>query len=62
VLLVGATPAIADSVSIGVTTATGQSDPVAHVPRVFTIAGTTTTTKRLYIQVAGSPGSRAIRS
>jgi hypothetical protein len=56
-LLAGAGVAMADSVAISVTTGTGQSDPVAHVPRVFTIAGATTTSKRLYIKVRPAGGA-----
>ena len=56
-LLAGAGVAMADSVSIGVTTGTGQPDPVAHVPRVFTITGNATGSQRLYIKVRAAGGA-----
>jgi hypothetical protein len=56
-LLAGAGAAMANSVATSVTTGTGQSDPVAHVPRVFTIAGSVTGTQRLYIKVRPAGGA-----
>jgi hypothetical protein len=56
VLLAGAAPALADSVAIGVTTASGQADPMAFSPRVFTISGTSSTSKRLYIKYRAPDG------
>jgi hypothetical protein len=56
-LLAGAGAAMANSVAISVTTGTGQSDPVAHVPRVFNISGSVTGTQRLYIKVRAAGGA-----
>jgi hypothetical protein len=40
-LLICSGSALADSASISVTTTTGQSDPAAGVPRLFSVSGTT---------------------
>jgi hypothetical protein len=56
-LLAGAAPALADSVAIGVTTGSGQPDPMAFSPRVFTISGTSSTSKRLYIKFRAADGT-----
>jgi hypothetical protein len=48
---------MADSVAIGVTSATGQSDPMAFAPRVFTISGSSSTSKRLYIKYRAADGT-----
>jgi hypothetical protein len=47
---------MADSVAIGVTTATGQSDPMAFSPRVFTISGSSSSSRRLYIKFRAADG------
>jgi hypothetical protein len=57
VLLIGAVPALGDSASISVTTAVGQPDPVANVPRVFTVTGTASVSERLYIKHRPAGGS-----
>jgi hypothetical protein len=57
VLLIGAGPAMADSVAIGVTTGAGQPDAMAFAPRVFTISGTSATSKRLYIKYRAADGT-----
>jgi hypothetical protein len=48
---------MADSVAIGVTTATGQSDPMAFSPRVFTINGSSSSSRRLYIKYRAADGT-----
>jgi len=48
---------MADSVAIGVTNATGQSDPMAFAPRVFTISGSSSTSRRLYIKYRAADGT-----
>jgi hypothetical protein len=56
--LLGAGPAHADSASMTVTATDGTPDPVADVSRVFTIAGTATAPKDLFVKyraVGGAP-------
>ena len=48
---------MADTVAIGVTAASGRPDPMAFSPRVFTISGTSTTSKRLYIKFRAAGGA-----
>jgi hypothetical protein len=57
-LLVSAAAALADSASISVTAADGSPDPVAYIARVFTISGTASAGKYLYVKhrpVGGAP-------
>jgi hypothetical protein len=56
-VLLGAAPASANSVAIGVTSGTGALDPMAFAPRVFTITGTSSTSERLYIKYRAAGGS-----
>jgi hypothetical protein len=57
VLLVGASPAMANSVSISVTDAAGAMDPMAFSPRVFTISGSSSSSLRLYIKSRPADGT-----
>jgi hypothetical protein len=56
-LLGSAGPAWADSASLSVTTDGGLPDPVAYIPRVFTVSGTATGSVNLYVKhrAAGGP-------
>jgi hypothetical protein len=56
-LLACAGSALADGASLSVTTAIGQPDPVANVPRVFTVTGTASVSERLYIKHRPAGGS-----
>jgi hypothetical protein len=56
VLLVPGT-ALAESASITVTTSAGASDPVAFVPRIFTVSGTSTGAKYLFVKHRAAGGS-----
>jgi hypothetical protein len=56
-LLVVATTASADSASMTVITTGGQPDPVAYVPRLFTVSGDTTTSKNLYVKHRAAGGA-----
>ena len=56
-LLVVAATASADSASISVMTTAGQPDAVAYVPRLFTVAGATTTAKYLYVKHRAAGGA-----
>ena len=58
VLFSGAGPALADDAAITVTTADRQQDPAAGVPRVFTIAGTSSRPKQVYVKYR-APGGAA---
>jgi len=58
VLFAGAGPALADDAAITVTTADRQQDPAAGVPRVFTIAGTSSRPKQVYVKYR-APGGAA---
>jgi hypothetical protein len=49
VLAVGAGSAMADA-SIAITTADGRSDPVAFIPRIFTVSGTASGATRLFVK------------
>jgi hypothetical protein len=49
-LLAGSPTALAASPSITVTTTAGQSDPVAWIPRLFTVSGSAPTSERLYVK------------
>ena len=49
-LLAGATQARADSATITVTNTAGQSDPVAGVPRVFTLSGVAAVPERIFVK------------
>jgi hypothetical protein len=56
-LLGGAGPALADTASLSVTTDAGLVDPVAYVPRVFTVSGTASVSEYLFVKhrAAGGP-------
>jgi len=56
-LLVGAGSALADTATLSVTTSTGQPDSVAYIARVFTLSGTGTVGKYLFVKhrAAGGP-------
>jgi hypothetical protein len=56
-LLGAAAPASASSASISVTTVDGQSDPVAWIPRVFTVSGTASTGQRLFVKHRAAGGA-----
>ena len=56
-LLVGAGAALADSASTSVTAADGRSDPVAYIPRVFTVSGTTGASTYLYVKHRAAGGA-----
>jgi len=56
-LLAGAPAALAASPSITITTTAGQSDPVAWIPRLFTVSGTAPTSERLYVKHRAAGGS-----
>lgn len=53
--LLGAGQALADSASISVTTTGGQSDPVAKVPRIFSISGVASIPEHVYVK-SRAPG------
>jgi hypothetical protein len=53
--LVGASQALADSASISVTTTSGQSDPAAGVPRIFTLSGVASVPEHIYVK-SRAPG------
>jgi hypothetical protein len=56
-LLGSAGPALADTASLSVTTDAGLPDPVAYIPRVFTVSGTASGSVHLYVKhrAAGGP-------
>jgi hypothetical protein len=56
-LLAGASSALADSATLSVTTDAGVSDPVAYIPRNFTLSGSVTGSKLLFVKhrAAGGP-------
>ncbi|HEX7298624.1 MAG TPA: hypothetical protein VF257_06435 [Solirubrobacteraceae bacterium] len=57
-LLGSAAPALADSASLSVTTSTGQADPVAYIPRIFTVSGSASGAgKHLYIKHRAAGGA-----
>src|ERR1039457_921107 len=47
--------ALADSASISVTTTSGQSDPAAGVPRIFTLSGVASVPEHVYVK-SRAPG------
>jgi hypothetical protein len=53
--LLAAASALADSATISITDTTGKSDPVSGLPRTFTVSGTTSTPKNVYIKIR-NPG------
>ncbi|MCW2995542.1 MAG: hypothetical protein JWQ18_3037 [Conexibacter sp.] len=55
VSLLAAASALADSATISITDTTGKSDPVSGIPRTFTVSGTTSSNKNIYIKVR-NPG------
>lgn len=57
-LALGAGQASADSVTLSVTTTTGQSDPAAGVGRVFTLSGTSAVETRVWVKYR-APGGAA---
>jgi hypothetical protein len=56
-LLAGAAPAAADTAVLTVTTTTGQSDPAAGVPRIFTLSGSTSLPKYLFVKFRATGGA-----
>lgn len=56
-LLVSASAAAAATASVSVTTASGQSDPVAYVPRVFTVSGNGPPGSSLYMKQRPAGGA-----
>jgi hypothetical protein len=57
-LLIALAPAaFADTATISFTTAGGQSDPVAGVPRVFTVTGTAAVPERLFVRFRATGGA-----
>jgi hypothetical protein len=56
-LLIGASAAVADSATTSVTAADGRSDPVAYIPRVFTISGAASGAKHLYVKHRAAGGA-----
>lgn len=56
-LLAGTPAALAASPSITVTTTVGQSDPVAWIPRLFTVSGSAPTSERLYVKHRAAGGA-----
>jgi hypothetical protein len=54
-LLALAGSAFADSATISVTDTNGHSDPVAGVPRTYTVSGTTSSPKNIYVKIR-NPG------
>src|SRR5689334_3285888 len=57
VWLAAAPPARADSVTLAVLTTSGQSDPVGYVSRIFSVSGTSSTPKRVYVKSRASGGA-----
>jgi hypothetical protein len=55
--LAGAAPAAADTAVLTVTTTTGQSDPAAGVPRIFTVSGSTSLPKQLFVKFRATGGA-----
>jgi hypothetical protein len=55
--LAGAGTAMAASASVSVTTAAGQSDPVAYIARVFTVAGSGPAGSKLYVRQRPAGGA-----
>jgi hypothetical protein len=56
-LLVLTGTALADTANLSVLTTTGESDPVADVPRIFRLAGTTSVPKRVYVKTRAPGGA-----
>lgn len=56
-LLAGAAPALADSASISVTAGDGSVDPVAYIPRVFTVSGVSSPNLHLFVKHRAAGGS-----
>lgn len=56
-LLLFAAPAFAESATISVTNTSGQSDPAAYLPRVFTVSGTSSVEDGLYIKYRAPGGA-----
>jgi hypothetical protein len=55
--LAGASAAMAATASVTVTTAGGQSDPVAYIARVFTVAGSGPAGSKLYVRQRPAGGA-----
>jgi hypothetical protein len=56
-LLIAAPAALADSANLTVTTTGGQSDPVAGVPRIFTVSGTAAVSEQLFVKYRPAGGA-----
>jgi hypothetical protein len=56
-LAAGAAPALADGASISVTTVDGRSDPVAFIPRIFTVSGTAPAGSLLFVKHRAAGGA-----
>jgi hypothetical protein len=56
-LLSSAGAALADTASLSVTTDAGLPDPVAYIPRVFTVSGTSSGSVHLYIKHRAAGGA-----
>jgi hypothetical protein len=57
VVLMSAGAALADSVTMSVTTAAGESDPVAGVGRTFTVSGTSAVPTQLFVKSRPAGGA-----
>lgn len=55
--LTGAAPALADSATMSVTDTAGQPDPAAGVSRIFTVSGTSSVPKRLFVKYRAPGGA-----
>jgi hypothetical protein len=56
-VFLGATQARADSATISVTNTAGQSDPVAGVPRVFTVSGVAAVPEDVFVKYRSTGGA-----
>jgi hypothetical protein len=52
-----AAPAFADTASLSVTTSSGQSDPAAGVPRVFTLSGNASVSEEVFVKYRATGGA-----
>lgn len=56
-LMAAAGPAFADSVTLSVTTTTGESDPVAGIGRTFTLSGSSAAPTNVYVKYRAAGGA-----
>jgi hypothetical protein len=56
-LLLGAAPAAADTASLSFVDASGRSDPAVGLGRTFTLAGNSSTSKRVYVKFRAPGGA-----